>query len=373
MHLPIAIIGAGLGGIMLARVLQVNGIACVIYEADPSSAARSQGGMLDIHEHDGQAALKAANLFEAFRGIVHHGAETYRILDGDGALLFHKPDDGNGARPEVPRAELRRILLESLPSGTVQWGHKVAGACALGNGRHQVTFTNGSVVTTDLLIGADGAWSRVRPLLSDEKPTYTGLTFVETYLQDVDSRHAASAKAAGAGSLFALAPGKGILAHREPDGVIHAYVALTKPKAWIDGIDFADKETAVATVAKEFEGWADALTALITDGESAPVPRAIHALPEDHRWERAPGVTLLGDAAHLMMPSGEGANLAMYDGAELGRLIAAHPGDVETALAVYEAALFPRSAAAAAEAIMLRENLFGDRAPQSLVDIFLQH
>lgn len=76
-----------------------------------------------------------------------------------------------------------------------------------------------------------------------------------------------------------------------------------------------------------------------------------------------PGVTLLGDAAHLVVPSGEGANLAMYDGAELGKAIAAHPDDVEAALTEYEQALFPRSAAAAAEAAHLHELCFGANAP----------
>lgn len=119
-------------------------------------------------------------------------------------------------------------------------------------------------------------------------------------------------------------------------------------------------------VAAEFEGWAPELTALITDGETAPVLRPVHALPIGHRWDRVPGVTLLGDAAHLMSPfAGEGANLAMYDGAELAKAIAAHPRDPETALSEYEQALFPRSAQFAAESNRNHTLLFGEKPPKS--------
>jgi len=145
---------------------------------------------------------------------------------------------------------------------------------------------------------------------------------------------------------------------------------LNKPKDWIDSIDFSDPVTALTRVAEEFDGWAPELTALITDGETAPVPRPIHALPVEHRWARVPGVTLLGDAAHLMTPSGEGANLAMFDGAELGKAIAAHPGDVEAALIAYEKDLFPRSASEAAESESILNVCLGPNAPQSLVDFF---
>jgi 2-polyprenyl-6-methoxyphenol hydroxylase-like FAD-dependent oxidoreductase len=173
--------------------------------------------------------------------------------------------------------------------------------------------------------------------------------------------------------LFALAPGKGIAAHREPNGVLHTYVELNKPKDWIDSIDFSDPTTARTRVAKEFDDWAPALTALITDGETDPVPRPIHALPVEHRWDRIPGVTLLGDAAHLMSPSGEGANLAMYDGAELGNAIAANPGDIEAALMAYEKDLFPRSAFEAAESEKILNVCIGPNAPYSLVDMFTQN
>ncbi|MFI2617002.1 FAD-dependent oxidoreductase [Streptomyces sp. NPDC018584] len=373
MTTPVTIIGGGLAGLTLARVLHVHGIEATVYEAETSPSARTQGGLLDIHVHNGQLALRAAGLFEEFLGIVHQGAEASRVLDKDGKVLLEERDDGTGGRPEAPRGALRQILLDSLPAGTVRWGHKVAAARTLGDGRHEVTFADGTTVTTGLLVGADGAWSRVRPLLSDARPQYVGTSLIETYLFDADTRHPACARAVGDGSLFALAPGQGISAHREPDGVLHAYVTLTKPQEWMDAIDFSDAGTATALVAAEFHDWAPELTALLTDGETAPVPRAIHALPVDHRWDRVPGVTMLGDAAHLMAPSGEGANLAMYDGAELGKALAAHPGDVEAALAAYENALFPRSAAAAAEAFRVHALCLDDNAPHSLVSFFTGH
>ncbi|RYY04766.1 MAG: FAD-dependent monooxygenase [Gammaproteobacteria bacterium] len=370
-HIPhIAIIGAGLGGLVLARVLLVQGVAATVYEAEISAGARTQGGMLDIHDYNGQLALKDAGLFDKFLEIIHAGGETSRVINKDGKVLYEDVDDGSGNRPEVPRGELRRILLESLPSDAVRWGHKVTDVASLGGGQHQVTFANDSSVITDLLVGADGAWSKVRPLLSDAKPEYVGTSFVETYLFDSDIQHSASAEAVGAGAMYALAPGKGIVAHREPNGVLHTYVELTKSKEWFDSIDFADSATALALVAKEFDGWSPALTALIIDGETNPVLRPIYRLPANHKWERVTGVTLLGDAAHLMSPSGEGANLAMFDGAELAKAIVTNPNDIEKALAAYEKELFPRSAKEAVESEIVLEMCIGKNAPQSLVDFF---
>ena len=370
MTTPVTIVGAGLGGLTLARVLYVHGIPATIYEAEPSADARTQGGQLDMHEHNGQLALEAAGLTAEFRAIIHEGGEASRMLDQRGTVLFEEPDHGTGGRPEVLRGDLRRILLDSLPGKMIQWGRKVTDVQPLGDGRHELTFADGSTVTSSLLVGADGAWSKIRPLLSDAKPEYVGTTFIETYLCDVDERHSAAAEAVGGGAMYALAPGKGIVAHREAADILHTYVELNRPAEWIASIDFTDSSAATARVAAEFDGWAPQLTALISDGETAPVPRMIYALPDGHRWDRVPGVTLIGDAAHLMAPSGEGANLAMLDGAELGKAIAAYPGDIETALTAYEKVMFPRSEAEAADARLILELCLGDRAPFSLIDFF---
>ncbi|GAB3964361.1 NAD(P)/FAD-dependent oxidoreductase [Plantactinospora veratri] len=369
MSTPVTIIGAGLGGLMLARVLHVHGIPATVYEGETSPTSRTQGGLLDIHDYNGQLALQEAGLIEEFRSLVLAGRQASRFLLPDGTVLADQPDDGTGGRPEILRGDLRRILLDSLPAGSVKWGNRVSGVAPLGEGRHEVTFDDGTTIVTSLLVGADGAWSRVRSLLSDATPEYTGMSAIETHLFDSERRHPTTAKAVGQGAMYALAPGKGLLAHRERGGTLHNYVFVTAPQSWFATIDFTDAAAAAARIAQEFEGWAPELTALITHSDTPPVLRPLYTLPIGHRWDRVPGVTLLGDAAHLTAPNGEGANLTMYDGSELAKAIAAHPDDVEAAIAAYEQAMFPRSTEAAAEGTEGHKLLFGEGTPYVMLGL----
>ena len=371
MRMSIGIVGAGLGGLTLARVLHLHGISATIYEAEPSPLARRQGGLLDMHKHSGQLALKAAGLHGPFLRLVRPGEDAKRIVGSNGAILFDQTSRPLSERPEVHRGELRAMLLASLPTGAVKWGHKVMCVAAADQNRHRVSFANGAAFTLDLLVGADGAWSKVRSFLSDARPRYSGTCFIEIASAADDGRLELGLEAIGRGTLMAVAPGKGIIAHRNADGTVAGYVALNKPEEWMSSLGLTDRPAGLALLAEQFEGWAPHLIGLITSSVGEPVLRPIHALPVGHQWPRTAGVTLLGDAAHLMSPfAGEGANLAMFDGAELAQAIIASPGNLEAALAAYERDLFPRSRKIASQSAQNLALFFSDAAPGSVVDLF---
>lgn len=358
----ISVIGGGLGGLLLARVLHQHGIEVAVFEGEASPSLRHQGGMLDIHEESGQAALKVAGLYESFRSKVLFEGDATRVLDKHNTVYLN--EQGNDERPEIDRRALRDLLLASLPAGIVRWDHRVVSVRADGSG-YEVTFTSGATHHATVLVGADGAWSRVRALLTEVQPVYTGLSFAESRILDAAGQHPAQAEAVGKGLMFALSDGKGFLAHREPDEELCAYAAFPAPADWCQG------EPSVEDVLSHFGDWSPVLRGLIAAHHGPLIARAIYALPVGHRWEHKGGVTLLGDAAHLMSPfAGEGANLALIDAADLGLALAAHANDPERAIAEYEAKMFPRSAEAAAASAQGLAMCFAPDAPKPLMDFF---
>jgi 2-polyprenyl-6-methoxyphenol hydroxylase-like FAD-dependent oxidoreductase len=325
--------------------------------------------MLDMHVESGQAALEAAGLYDEFRGIVLKGGDALRVLDKTGRVYLSEA--GNDLRPEVERGQLRAMLIASLPEGIIQWGHRATELAAAADGGYIITFANGRSVRADVLIGADGAWSKVRPLLTDVEPVYTGLSFAEARLTEVSSRFPQQAEIVGTGTMFALADRKGILAHSEPGDVLCSYAAFEAPAEW--SADVSSKARGLlGDVLARFNDWDRSLVDLIAGSEAPLVARPLFALPVGHRWRRRAGITLIGDAAHLMSPfAGEGANLAMRDGADLAQAIIGHRDDIEAALACYEAAMFPRSESAAQESASGLALCFNAQAPRPLVDFFL--
>jgi 2-polyprenyl-6-methoxyphenol hydroxylase-like FAD-dependent oxidoreductase len=355
----IAVIGGGPGGLTLARVLQTRGLAATVFELDASPTARTQGGTLDMQADTGQIALRAAGLDEQFFAEARFEGQDGRLLDKSGAVLVDRkaaPDERSN--PELDRGDLRRLLLDSLDPGVVRWGSKVDDVRPLGDGTHEVVV-DGVGEVFDLVVGADGAWSRVRPLLSPAEPAYAGVTFVEIGFTDVDRDHPDISRLVGQGSMFALSENKGLMAQRNGNNRVRVYVAFRVEDGWQ-----VEPDDARATLLRMFDGWAPELLTLLTDCEDSFLVRPLYALPVPHTWETRPGVTLLGDAAHLMSPfSGQGANLAMLDGADLAHAVSEAP-DIDTAIRTYEAVMLPRGAEAARAAASGLDNAIAADAPQ---------
>jgi 2-polyprenyl-6-methoxyphenol hydroxylase-like FAD-dependent oxidoreductase len=351
----IAIIGGGPGGLTLARILHQHGIRATVFEREVDPFQRSQGGTLDLHEDSGLLALKEAGLMGEFFKIARYEDQGSKLFDKAGNLLFEDGDSADGSRPEVDRTALRSMLLKSLPQECVRWNHTLQEITVHPDGGWSLQFDDGKQEKFDLIVGADGARSRVRPLLSPYAPQYSGISFLEFGIDDVDNKHPSLSKLVGAGKIGVEADGKGIIVQRNAHAHLRGYAIFRVPLGWIQNrFDFASPKKVREALVSEYGGYADQLLDLFRASNDNFSVRPIYALPVGHCWQNQEGLTLIGDAAHVMSPfGGAGVNNAMLDATDLAKKLAENVS-WKDAVWEYEKYMFNRiipSAAEAAEAV----------------------
>lgn len=379
----VAIIGGGPGGLTLARLLQLQGAAVQVYERDLNKHARVQGSPLDLHEESGLAALRKAGLLDAFKANYMSGADKSQIMNPSAVALFsdhgYKLEHNFGDahfRPEIDRGMLRKILLDSLATDTVVWNSQFLKMEKQEQGWF-ISFANGSIAYADLVIGADGANSKVRPYLTDIKPFYSGVTMLEGNIYDASQNAPQINALLKGGKIMAFGKGQNLLLGQKANAELGFYTSLKADEGWVNtnGIDYGNREQLLNWFKETYSEWADVWVELLENTLLPIIPRPIYCMPLDQSWQAMPNLTLLGDAAHVMPPfAGEGVNMAMLDALELSNCLAstAHHNILE-AIEVYERNMCARAAVAAKESLDNGEMMHSTDALNSMLAFFNGH
>jgi len=377
----IAIIGGGPGGLTLARLLQMKGVDVKVYERDLNKDARIQGTTLDLHQDSGLKALRAANLLDAFKKYYRPGADRMTIVNERGDVFFsdhnEKPEedfDNAHFRPEIDRGPLRAMLLESLQHGTVVWDSHFMSLEKKGEG-WQLQFKNGLTAYADIVIGADGANSKIRPYITDIKPFYSGISGLLGSIYNPQANTPEIYELLQGGKIMAFGGAKSFILASKGDGSISFYISYKTDEHSLKSMNLADKEAMMSWFNEHFAGWGAMWHKVFENAEIPLMPIPINCMPLDQTWNALPNLTLLGDAAHLMPPyAGEGVNMAMQDALELsGCLTMDAYTTVQEAIAVYENNMRARAAVMAKESLDNGERMHTENSLQNMLDLFAGH
>ncbi|KAK4228293.1 putative tetracycline resistance protein from transposon protein [Podospora fimiseda] len=305
----ITIIGAGPSGTPLARLLSLSSIPYTLFESDTSPNYRSQGGTLDLHTSTGLLALQRAQLFDEFLKYARYDGDHLQITDHNLKVFLKnvgaENHDGPGvkqARPEIDRAKLRQFQTESVPAQNIVWGARVKSLEkeAREGGTWRIIFYDGNRKSEGgftLAIGANGAFSKVRStVLSVRQPDFAGIGVYDMIIPEPEKKAPEVYKAVNRGNIFAHKEGIRLALQQLGDGSIGIYRQGFNTK------DLEEVKKRLLAPGGLLDGWAGVLREAI------------------ERWEHVSGVTLVGDATHLMtLYAGEGVNVAFEDSMRLAQ------------------------------------------------------
>jgi salicylate hydroxylase len=321
----VAIVGGGIGGVAAAVALGQRGIEAHVYEQAPE--LKEVGAGVAVHPN-GARMLRKLGL----------GAELQRFgarwLDpqfrhSDGRLVAHWWPNGDPVEIYgMHRADLLQMLIDRVPPEAIHPGHRCVGFSQDAS-RAIVEFANGSQVEVDVVIGADGIHSTLQPFVTEPPPAlYSGSVAYRGLIS------AASVNWPAGQMRNWLGPGKHFLVFPVRANTLVNYVGFIRSdtltrESWSAAGD-------PAALAAEFAGW-DPLVEAILSNVQACFWWGLYDREPLQRWTNR-RLTLLGDAAHPMLPHvGQGANQAIEDGVALATLLCqSDSASAPRALAAYE-------------------------------------
>ena len=365
----IAIVGAGPGGLMLGLLLQRQGFSFTIYERGYQNMHSDRGGSLDIHDDSGQLPLKEAGIFENFRKHARYEGEDTRIVNKDGEILYDEDAEGEGNRPEIDRGKLCDIIMEQIHPENIKYGFKFEKLIQRDNGEVELVFENGTTVMTNLVIGADGAFSQIRSYLTNAKPEYTGISMIE--MNSDENEHPDLLKFNKNGKLIGLGDDQAILGQRNGDGRIMAYISFKTKYEKLDEYRKLSLDALKERLLAEYSDWDSELKNYIAYSYDDIKFRRIYKLPIGLTWTTQPNITIIGDAAHLMSPfAGEGVNMALYDAYLLAESFK-NFNNLTEVLKVYEQQMFETTKVHAKESQDNLEIFFSENGAEKMAQFFL--
>ncbi|KAL8869611.1 MAG: hypothetical protein Q9174_004147 [Haloplaca sp. 1 TL-2023] len=383
----IAIIGAGPAGLTLARLLTISSqrYDVTVYESDTNPSSRGQGGTLDLHTSTGLAAIKKCHIWDSFQTHARYSGSELNFADKNATELIHLRGSEKRDRPEIDRHRLREILLASIPAGDVRWGHRLKEVTEDGRlrfeGRDEEQEEEGPF---DLIVGADGGWSKVRNRLTSTKPTYSGISGYELDLPSPATRCPVLNNFVGQGAYFSSSDQKLLNAQRMGDGSLKIRSWFLCPDEFEarESLDRDGKEGTLQRIRERYREWAPEILQFLEMADVGTLRCwTVYELPVGGFWEHRKGFTLVGDAASLAAPfSGEGVNKAMRDSLELAEALCEaweKPGrgegeekedvdmkvSLDEAVKMYEENMFPRAEKLQRLTARNKEAMFAPDAP----------